>query len=256
MGLNLIEQKKDFLRLNKFLSRWAGLSRRNADELIKKGQVFINNQKVSQLGLFVNPKKDIVRIKKRIVKPEKISAVYIMFNKPRKVLTTSKDPEGRPTVMDYIKQDKKRRLFPVGRLDWDSEGLLLLTNDGDFTDRVLHPKNKIAKTYLVKVKGCPKDSQIRKLVQGVSTPIGRKRALFAKKISKKALSNQWVKIIIQEGKKRQIRLMFDKIGFPVLRLRRTAIGRLKMNKLASGFFQKMAEADRQKVFQKPKELSF
>ena len=102
--------------------------------------------------------------------------------------------------MDYIKKYKTERLFPVGRLDWDSEGLLILTNDGDFTDQVLHPKNKIPKTYLVKIKGRPKDSQIKKLIQGVSTPIGRKRVLFAKKISKKALSSQWVKVIISEGK--------------------------------------------------------
>ena len=115
-----------------------------------------------------------------------------MFNKPQKVLTTNKDPKGRPIVMDYIRK-YKGHLFPVGRLDWDSEGLLILTNDGEFTNKILHPKNKIPKTYIVKVNGCPKEFEIKKLIKGVSTPIGKKRALFAKLSSKKSLSNTWVK---------------------------------------------------------------
>lgn len=248
------QNEEELLRLNKFLAKWGNLSRRKAEELIKQGSVFVNNQRVSQPTLFINPKKDKVRIKKQTLYPKPNQQLYIMLNKPRKVLTTSQDPKGRPTVMDYVKKYKKQRLFSVGRLDWDSEGLLLLTNDGDFTQQILHPKNKIAKTYVAKVQGRPKDSQIRKLTQGVSTPIGKKRALFAKKISKKSISSQWVKLIIQEGKKHQIRLMFDKIGFPVLRLRRTAIGRLKMNKLPSGLAVQLTEKERNKVFQQPKEL--
>lgn len=254
--MNQKKKTSELLRLNKFLAKWGGLSRRKADSLIKKGDIFINNYKVSQAAVFVNPKKDIVRIKQQIVRPKAGQNIYIMLNKPRKVLTTSQDPKGRPVVMDYIGKYKKQRLFSVGRLDWDSEGLLLLTNDGDFTHQVLHPKNKVAKTYLVKVQGRPKDSHIRKLRQGVSTPIGKKRALFAKKVYKKALASQWMKVIIHEGKKHQIRLMFDKIGFPVLRLRRTAIGRLKMNKLPSGLSLQITEKDKEKVFQAPKELLF
>ena len=176
-----------------------------------------------------------------------------MFNKPQKVLTTSKDPQGRPTVMDYLKK-YKGRLFSVGRLDWDSEGLLILTNDGDFSDKVLHPKNKVTKTYLVRVKGKPKDSDLKKLLKGVSTPFGKKRALFVGIFSKKPSSNVWIKIIISEGKKRQIRIMFERIGFPVHRLRRIAIGRLKMNKLPKGTCIRLKENDLRKIFQSPKEM--
>ena len=248
-----MSNEKSTLRLNKFLAQWAGLSRRKADEVIKKGQVFVNGKKISQLAVFVDPKKDLVKVKKKIIRSKNIPKLYMMFNKPSKVLTTAYDPQGRPTIMDYIKGSKER-LFSVGRLDWDSEGLLILTNDGDLANEILHPKNQIPKTYLVKVNGRPNDAQIRKLVQGVSTPIGKKKALFAKRIPKKTSSNSWVKLIISEGKKRQIRLMFDKIGFPVLLLKRTAIGRLKMNKLVKGSFVQLAEEDIKKVFQRPKEI--
>ena len=248
-----MSDKKNTLRLNKFLAQRAGLSRRKADEMIKKGQVFVNGKKISQLAVFVDPEKDLVKIKNQVIHSKNTPALYLMFNKPSKVLTTAHDPKGRPTVMDYIKSPKER-LFSVGRLDWDSEGLLILTNDGDLANKALHPKNQIPKTYLIKVSGRPNDSQIRKLIQGVSTPIGKKKALFAKRISKKTSSNSWVRLIISEGKKRQIRLMFDKIGFPVLLLRRTAIGRLKMNKLAKGSFVKLTEKDVKKIFQKPKEI--
>ena len=245
--------QKELLRLNKFLAKWAGFSRRKADEAIKKGEVFVNGKKISQPAVFVDVQKDIVRLNKKTVHPQKKVPIYILFNKPAKVLTTNHDPKGRPTVMDYIKIRKKERLFPVGRLDWDSEGLLLLTNDGDFSDSVLHPRSQVPKTYLVKVNGHPKEHQMGKLVRGVSTPLGKKRALFAKSFSQNS-SSCWVKVIISEGKKRQIRLMFDKIGFPVCRLRRTAIGRLKMNKLVTGAFVRLNEKEVAKVFQWPKEI--
>ncbi len=245
--------KRNVLRLNKFLARQAGLSRRQADEVIKKGQVFVNGQKISRLSVFVDPNKDTVKVKKQIIRSERAPAFYIMLNKPPKSLTTTQDSKGRPTVMDYIKKPKGR-LFPVGRLDWDSEGLLILTNDGDFANKALSPRSVIPKTYVVKVSACPKDSHIKKLVQGVTTPVGKKKALFAKKISKKSSSGAWIKIIISEGKKRQIRLMFDKIGFPVRRLKRTAIGRLKLNKLSKGSSISLTEKDINKVFQKPKEI--
>ena len=245
--------QKELLRLNKFLAKWAGFSRRKADEAIKKGEVFVNSKKISQPAVFVNVQKDVVRLNKQIIKAQKNPPVYILFNKPTKVLTTNYDPKGRPTVMDYVKSRKKERLFPIGRLDWDSEGLLLLTNDGDFSDSVLHPGNQVPKTYLVKVKGRPGRHPIGKLIRGVSTPLGKKRALFVKIFIQNS-SSCWVKVIISEGKKRQIRLMFDKIGFPVCRLRRTAIGRLKMNKLVKGACVRLTEKEVAKVFQWPKEI--
>ena len=220
--------KSDKLRLNKFLAQWAGMSRRKADQVIKKGQVFVNGRKISQLSFFVDPKKDKVQAQKKgISAHSKNKFIYLMFNKPTQVLSARKDSKGRSVVLDYIPKYKER-LFLVGRLDWDSEGLLLLTNDGQFSEKILNPKNKIAKTYLVKVSGSPSKLQLKKLLQGVSTPVGKRKALFVQKYSrKKGVKTVWIKVILGEGKKRQIRLMFDKLGFPVQKLRRTAIGRLR-----------------------------
>ena len=242
------------VRLNKFLAERAGLSRRQADHQIKQGFVFVNGQKVSRLAVFVDPKKDKVRFQKKqiLTKPEPF--LYLMFNKPLQVLSARKDSKGRPVVMDYIPQHKQR-LFLVGRLDWDSEGLLLLTNDGRFSEKVLNPKNKIAKTYLVKVKGCPSNAQLKKLLRGVSTPVGKRKALFVQRYSvRKGNKTVWIKVLLSEGKKRQLRLMFDKLGFPVQKLRRTAIGRLKLNKLPKGHFVSLREKDLEKIFLYPKEL--
>ena len=246
--------KSDSIRLNKFLAQWAGISRRQADYEIKKGRIFVNGQKVSQLSFFVEPKKDKVRMQKKLISTKSKSNLYLMFNKPTQVLSSRKDSKGRPVVMDYIPRHKER-LFLIGRLDWDSEGLLLLTNDGQFSEKVLNPKNKISKTYLVKVKGSPSELHLRKLLKGVSTPVGKRKALFVQKYSrKKGVKTVWIKVILSEGKKRQIRHMFDKLGFPVQKLRRIAIGRLKMNKLTKGHFVSLKEEDLKKVFLPAKEL--
>lgn len=251
--MNLKKPGPETLRLNKYLTKRGQISRRQADQLIKKGKVFVNGKKISHLAVFVDPKKDSVRIQGRQISQQKAPPLYLMFNKPPKVLSAQQDSKGRPVVTDYIRK-KKARLFLVGRLDWDSEGLLLLTNDGDFADKVLHPRHKIPKTYFVKLRGQPKDSQLKRLIKGVSTPVGKSRALFVKKLSKKSSSNTWIKIIIAEGKKRQIRLMFEKIGFPVNQLKRTAIGCLRLNKLKKGTFLYLSEKDVEKVFKIPKEL--
>ena len=241
------------IRLNKYMAQWGGVSRRKADELITKGEVFINGKKVKSLGVLIDPKKDQVRIKNRLLHSQNFSPVYIMFNKPENVITTTIDPKNRPTVMDFIKQHKQR-VFPVGRLDWKSEGLLLLTNDGDFAQKILHPKNKISKTYLVKIQGSPSQSQIRKLVTGVSTPYGRMKALYAERALKTKQNNQWIKVIIAEGKNRQIRHMFDKLGYRINKLRRVSIGRLKLSKLKKGSYVFLSKSDVEKAFLAPKEL--
>ena len=246
--------KSDSIRLNKFLSQWAGFSRRQADQKIKQGHIFVNDQKVSQLSVFIDPKKDKVRVQKKLISTKLKPFLYLMFNKPTQVLSSRKDSKGRPVVMDYISRYKER-LFLVGRLDWDSEGLLLLTNNGQFSEKILNPKNKITKTYLVKVRGFPSEVHLKKLLQGVSTPVGKRKALFVQKYSrKKGIKSLWIKVILSEGKKRQIRLMFDKLGFPVQKLRRTAIGRLRMNKLPKGHFISLKAEDLEKVFLQPKEL--
>lgn len=240
---------EDKLRLNKFLAKWGNISRLKAEEHIKRGRVFVSGKRISQSSFLVDPKKDKVRIQKKYISAQsQEKKVYLMFHKPTKVLSSSFDPKGRPTVMDFIPKTKQR-LFLVGRLDWDSEGLLLLTNDGDFSHQVLNPKSSVSKTYLVKIKGQIKDSELKKLIKGVSTPVGKRRALFAKQ-SKRGD----IKVILKEGKKRQIRLMFNKLGFPVQKLKRVAIGRLKLNRLPRRHFISLTEKDIKKIFLYPKEL--
>jgi 23S rRNA pseudouridine2605 synthase len=184
-------------------------------------------------------------------KPLKVEhrLVYLMFHKPKNVLTTMDDPEGRPTIADYFKR-LPVRIFPVGRLDWDSEGMILLTNDGEFSQAVNHPKNSIPKTYLVKVNGHISGEQLNRLKAGVSIIGGRVSAIEAVRI-KKGDSDlyDWVKIVIDEGKNRQIRLMMEKVGFDVIKLQRVAIGKLKLGSLERGEYV-MLEADSiKKIFE-------
>ena len=234
------------MRLNKFLAKWGSVSRRRAEELIQDSKVFVNGKKIKDPAYPVEFQKDKVRIQKRYIQVQEQKPLYLMFHKPIQVLSTSFDPKGRPTVMDFIPQ-KKERLFLVGRLDWDSEGLILITNDGDFANRVSSPE--VAKTYLVKVRGQLKNSDLKKMRQGVYTPLGRKKALFTDYNRRGE-----IKVILNEGKKRQIRLMFKTLGFPVQSLKRVAIGRLKLNRLPKKHFVTLKEKDIEKIFLPPKEL--
>ncbi len=229
-------------RLNKVLADAGLASRRNADKLIENGHVTVNGKKVYELGIKVDAKKDKILVDGKLIKA-KADTVYAMFNKPRGVLTTMEDPLGRPTVKDFL-DELPVRLFPVGRLDWDSEGLLLLTNDGDFAQLVMHPKKEVTKTYLVKISGHPRAEQLAKLRRGVTIPTGRVSAKYAARAdklktpgsnsSRTSDKNSWVKIVITEGKNRQIRQMFEKIGFDVLKLQRVAIGKLRLGQLDRG----------------------
>lgn len=173
-----------------------------------------------------------------------------MFHKPKGVLTTLSDPENRPTIADYVSHIE-HRVFPVGRLDWDSEGLILLTNDGDWANKIMHPSSEVSKTYLVKLDGKPTDVDFIKLRKGVSIPGGKVKALHVERIKRKEGSKQydWIKIVINEGKNRQIRYMFEKIGMDVLKLQRIGIGRLKLGNLERGDIHFLSEQDRRKVFQ-------
>jgi 23S rRNA pseudouridine2605 synthase len=238
-------------RLNKFLAECGVASRRHADQLIAEGAVLVNGKKVYELGTRVSPS-DRITVNG---KPVKMSGekVYVLFNKPKHVVTTMNDPEGRPSIADYF-QRLPVRVFPVGRLDWDSEGMILLTNDGDFAQKVNHPTQEIIKTYLVKVSGHPSEEQLQRLRQGVSIPSGRVAARFVERARSKGSSEKdWIRIGIAEGKNRQIRFMFEKIGFDVLKLQRVAIGALKMpSTLDRGQFVFLTEMGLKKIFEQSK----
>lgn len=232
-------------RLQKILAEMGVASRRKAEELIIEGRVIVNG-KVATVGMKANPAKDHIKVDGRLlIKPE--PKIYLMFNKPAGVVTSLSDPEGRHTVKDFLK-GIKYRVFPVGRLDYDSEGLLLLTNDGDFSHRILHPSKKIPKTYVIKVKGIIDEDAIEKLRRGVRLEDGLTAPAKVKKI-RQSENNSWVEITIYEGRKRQARRMLQKVGYPVIKLRRIAIGGLKLGDLKPGEIRRMTVEEVKKVLE-------
>lgn len=240
-------------RLNKLLAERGLASRRGADKLIADGLVMVNGKKVYELGVKVNPHKDRITVDGKPIK-SKTENIYIMFNKPKNVITSMNDPLERPTVADFV-ADLPARVFPIGRLDWDSEGLLLLTNDGEFAQKVMHPKTEVTKTYHVKLDGQPLPFKIRKLLTGVSIPGGRVKAKHIEKLKlagskdrKTSDKNDWYKIVITEGKNHQVREMFKKIGHDVLKLHRVAIGKLRIGQLGRGEMVFLNEAATARVF--------
>jgi 23S rRNA pseudouridine2605 synthase len=202
----LSKQTTGLIRLNKFLADHGVASRRKADELIDEGRVQVNGRKVFELGIKIDPSKDRVKVggKPIAVKPQPL---YFVFNKPKSVVTSTSDPQDRPIVLDFFKKIKTR-IFPVGRLDWDTEGLLLMTNDGDFSNEIASPESKIPKTYHVKLDGLITQEKMEKLRRGVSIIGGRVKAIHIKKLKKGTPKKDWVEITITEGKNRQVRKMF------------------------------------------------
>jgi len=222
-------------------------SRRAADRMIEEGQVTVNGKKVYELGVKVDPNNDRISVLGKPLR-KKFEHVYIMFHKPKGILTTMEDPLERPTVKKFL-EEVPTRVFPVGRLDWDSEGLLLLTNDGDYANRVSHPKKEVTKTYLVKVDGKPTDDKIKKLLTGVTIVGGKVTAKSVEKVKRGREQYDWLKIVITEGKNRQIRQMFEKIGFDVLKLQRVAIGRLRLGNLQRGELVYLNDVAAERVFE-------
>lgn len=242
-------QSEKSIRLNKLIADSGLASRRHADRMIEEGKVTVNGKRVFEMGIKVDPAQDRIIVDGHPIKAKPMK-LYLVFNKPKGVLTTMTDPHERPTIADYL-TDVPGRVFPVGRLDWDSEGLLLLTNDGDFANKVMHPKAEVTKTYLVKLDGQPEQKHIDKLLKGVSIIGGKVAAKHVEKIKRQEGSDKydWYKIVITEGKNRQIRQMFEKIGFDVMKLQRVSIGRLKLGNLERGELAYVNEAMLSKIFQ-------
>ncbi len=233
-------------RLQKIIARAGVCSRRKAEEYITAGRVMVDGRLITELGFKADPSLAHITIDgKPIQKEEK--KVYLLLNKPPGYVTTLSDPQGRPIVTDLLPPDIRLRLFPVGRLDLDSEGALLLTNDGELANKILHPKFEVKKTYEASMKELPKDSDLERLEQGVIVD-GQKTWPAQVKVLKRTKPTVVVEIIIHEGKKRQVRKMFQAIGHPVLRLRRTAYGGLKLGSLAQGQCRFLTENDIVNIF--------
>ncbi|WP_026927725.1 pseudouridine synthase [Granulicoccus phenolivorans] len=220
------------IRLQKVLSQAGVASRRAAEQMIAEGRVEVNGELVLEQGRRVNPQKDTIRVDgSRIPAPRR--HMYTVFNKPRGVVSTMDDPEGRPTLTDYL--PRNTRLFHVGRLDTDTEGLLLMTNDGEFANRLAHPRYQVPKTYLADVEGLVDNHALKRLTQGVTLEDGPARADKVKLIARNPQAQRTqLQITLHEGRNRIVRRMMDAIGHPVNQLARISIGPVRLGQLKAG----------------------
>lgn len=219
------------MRLQKYIAHCGIASRRKAETMISEGRVKLNDKVVSEMGIIVDPEKDVVKVDNKTIRQE-TKKVYIMLNKPIGYVTTLKDEKGRKIITDLI-DGVKQRIFPVGRLDADTTGLLLLTNDGDLAYKLTHPSYEVSKRYIAIVEGVPNRFELEKFRNGIM--IDRKKTSKASiKIAKKYENESILDIEIHEGRNRQVKKMCDKINHPVKKLKRIAIGNLEIGGLEVG----------------------
>src|SRR2546421_5234601 len=240
-------QQQEGERLARFLAHAGIASRRHAEELIAAGRVQVNGVIVTTQGARIDPEHDKVSVDgKSVAAPAR--HVYILLHKPVGYVTTARDPQGRPTVLDLLPPDLRRlRIYPVGRLDIDTSGLLLLTNDGGFALRLSHPRYSMEKHYQALVQGCPTGAQLEALRRGVdiTEDDGRKHrtAPAQVRILSRAGPNCWLTLTLHEGRKRQVRRMLAAVGHPVLQLVRVGIGPLRLGDLAAGQWRYLADEE-------------
>jgi len=231
-------------RLQKILARAGICSRRKAEEYIADGRVIVDGKVVTRPGLKVDPEQTEITVDGKQVRREE--KIYILLHKPPGYVTTMSDPQGRPIVTDLL-PGIKRRVFPVGRLDLESEGALILTNDGALGNKVLHPSFEVNKTYEATVKGLPKIAELHRLARGIMLD-GLKTWPAKLRVLHRKRGETTIEVIIHEGKKRQVRKMFQAIGYPVVRLKRTAYGGLKLGTLGRGKYRFLTQIDLKKLF--------
>lgn len=219
-------------RLQKVLAEAGVASRRSAERLILAGRVKVNGQVVQTLGVKADPEADLIEVDGQAIARTE-DKVYYLFNKPAGYLTTLKDPQGRPTIAKFL-AELGPRVYPVGRLDGDTEGLLILTNDGELAARLMHPRHHVPKTYRVKVKGIPSEAALMRLVSGEIMLGDRKAAPAEVEVIKTAEDRTWLALTLIEGRHRQVKRMCSTIGHPVLKLKRIAYGPLTLGRLAPG----------------------
>lgn len=228
------------MRINKYIALCGVASRRKAEELIIQGRVKVNDKVITELSYKVDDKNDIVKVDDKLIKTEE-KLIYIILNKPEGYITTVKDQFDRPSVLDLV-SDIKERVYPIGRLDYETSGLLILTNDGDLTYKLTHPKHEIDKTYIARVKGKLTKEEIQSFKNGLkiedytTTPAKLKVIKYDEQRDLSLLE-----IKIHEGKNRQVRKMCKAINHPVLRLRRSAMGKIKIGDCEIGKYRYLTE---------------
>lgn len=235
-------------RLSKVMSNYGYCSRRKAEQLIANGKVKVNGKVVKELWTRVE-ESDLIEVEGRpLEKPEKI---YIMLNKPRGVVTSTKDDKNRKTVIDLIPIEK--RIYPVGRLDYNTTGLLLLTNDGELANLIMHPKNKIEKVYIAKIKGILTKESVKKLEKGIVIEgVKTSRAKVKVRNVNKKKNNSIVELTIYEGRNHQVKKMFKAVGHEVLKLKRERISFLELGNLKSGEFRFLTPKEVKKIYNEVK----
>lgn len=231
-------------RLQKILAKAGIASRRSAEQLIRDGRIQVNGQVVMEMGCKADPKHDQITCDGKPMAFEE--KMYVLLNKPAGYVTTLSDPQGRPVVTDLL-TDIPLRLFPVGRLDLDTEGALLMTNDGELGNSILHPTFEVKKTYEALVAGSPSSDKLNRLEQGIELD-GFKTRPAAIRVLKRHKDQTLIEIIIHEGKKRQVRKMFQALNHRVLHLKRTAYGQLKLGTLPLGKYRVLTPDDLKKIF--------
>ena len=240
-------------RLQKLIATAGIASRRHAEELIVAGRVTVNGEVVRELGTKADPERDHIKVNGKLINPQLKARdkVYVLLNKPKGYLSSVSDPESRPLVTELL-PPALGRLYPVGRLDFNTEGLLLLTNDGDFTNYVTAARNRVEKVYEVKVKGVPADGAIQRLRKGVVLDDGTRTA--PAKIDKlnETQTNAWYEVLLHQGRNQQVRRMFELIGHSVLKLRRVRIGFLNDEGLKPGHWRYLLPGEVARMMKPPK----
>lgn len=232
------------MRLQKYLAQAGVASRRAAEEIIRQGRVTVNGSK-AELGSSVDPAKDAVQLDGKPVRLTE-KKLYIALYKPRDCVTTASDPQGRKTVFDFL-PGLDIRVFPVGRLDYDAEGLLLLTNDGELANRLLHPRYGVSKVYEVKVKGHPDKNALDRLRSGIDLEEGRTAPAGAEVIRSLPTST-WLRIVLHQGWNRQIKRMGESVGHPVLKIKRIAYGPVRLGTLKPAAYRFLTPEEIRRIY--------
>ncbi|MBE6651598.1 MAG: rRNA pseudouridine synthase [Ruminococcaceae bacterium] len=227
------------LRIQKYLSDCGVMSRRKAEEEIRDGKIFVNG-KVAEIGQKINPTNDVVMYRGKIVERSE-QKLYIMLNKPRGYVSTMSDDKDRRCVADLVK-DVNSRVYPIGRLDYNSEGLLLFTNDGEIANRLIHPKSDIEKVYLVRVKGRATAEQLEMLNKSMVIEGYRIRPCNVS-VEDDSSENQLLRFVLHEGRNRQIRRMCEQVGLFVTRLKRISVGKIFLSGLGSGKWRSLSKTE-------------
>lgn len=228
------------LRLQKYIADCGVTSRRKAEGFIIQGRVTVNGDVVTELGTKIDPANDVVMVDGHLADLNAVEPIYLMLHKPRGFVTTLNDPEGRETVMDLVKEISER-IYPVGRLDYLSEGLLLMTNDGEFANMIMHPKYNVTKVYEVKVFGSVTETIINKLKAGAYLEEGFVKPASVRVI-KQLPTKTWIEFRLNEGRNREIRRLCEAVGLTVDKLKRLAVGGLSIEGVAPGKFRLMSKA--------------